>query len=429
MPYPDAGIFFSILPIFSYFWPMSKKEKIILFLLASLNFTHLLDFVIMMPLGNYLMPQLSITPFQFTLLIGAYPISAFFSGILVATHADKFERKKFLLFIYAGFIAGTAACGFATGFIFLLCARVFTGFFGGIIGGQVLSIVSDLFTFERRGTAMGAVMSAFAVASSAGVTFSLYLVDIFHDNWHLPFLLVAAIGLVLLPFCIKHLPELKEHLHHQVEENRSPIGRLLAILRDKRYSATLIFSGMLMMGHFLIIPFINPYLEFNMGYSKGITPLLFLVGGVASFVSAIMIGKLSDKVGKLTVLNYCILISFAFVILLTNLPVLPFSIVLLFFTIWFGLVTGRTVSSQTLISSVPAPVSRAGFMSLNSSVQHLGTGAAVLLSGLIVKENKNGKLLRYDWVGYLSIIVLLIVFFLGIRLFKKADGEPAAEAA
>lgn len=408
---------------------MSKREQVILFLLASLNFTHLLDFVVMMPLGNYLMPQLSITPFQFTLLIGAYPISAFCSGILLATHADKFERKKFLLLTYAGFIAGTAACGFANGFIFLLAARIFTGFFGGIIGGQVLSIVSDLFTFERRGTAMGAVMSSFAVASSAGVTFSLYLVDIFKDNWHLPFLLVALIGLILFPFCLKHLPELKEHLHRQGSDHRSAWGRILAILQDRRYGATLFFSGMLMMGHFLIIPFINPYLEFNMGYSNGITPLLFLVGGIASFVAAIMIGKLSDKVGKLTVMNYCILISFAFVILLTNLPVLPFSVVLLFFTIWFGLVTGRTVSSQTLISSVPSADYRAGFMSLNSSVQHLGTGAAVLISGVIVKEDRDGKLLRYEWVGYLSILVLMIVFILGLRLFKKADHgqEPESE--
>ncbi|MFN8292014.1 MAG: MFS transporter [Chitinophagaceae bacterium] len=407
---------------------MNKKERIIVILLASLNFTHLLDFVIMMPLGNYLMPQLSITPFQFTLLIGAYPISAFFSGILLATHADKFERKKFLLLTYTGFIIGTAACGFANGFIFLLSARIITGFFGGIIGGQVLSIVSDLFEFERRGTAMGIVMSAFAVASSAGVTFSLYLVDIFHDNWHLPFLLVAGIGLVLFPFCLRHLPELRDHLHHQVVENRTPAGRIFGILRNRRYSASLLFSGMLMMGHFLIIPFINPYLEFNKGYSKGITPLLFLVGGIASFVSAIMIGKLSDKIGKLTVLNYCIIISFVFVILLTNLPLLPFSVVLLFFTVWFGLVTGRTVSSQTLISSVPDPSSRAGFMSLNSSVQHLGTGAAVLLSGIIVKENKNGKLLRYEWVGYLSIVVLLIVFFLGLRLFRKADRQQTPGA-
>lgn len=406
---------------------MTRKERIIIILLASLNFTHLLDFVIMMPLGNYLLPQLSLTPFQFSLLIGSYPISAFFSGILLATHADKFERKQFLLFIYAGFIAGTAACGFANGFVFLLIARIFTGFFGGIIGGQVLSIVSDLFVFERRGMAMGAVMSSFAVASSAGVTFSLYLVDIFHDNWRLPFLLVAGIGLVLLPFCIKYLPELRGHLHVSANPGISSAGRILAILRNKTFSLTLFFSGLLMMGHFLIIPFINPYLEFNKGYSKNITPLLFLIGGIASFVSAIYIGKLADKAGKLTVLNYCILLSFVFVVLLTNLPVLPFSVVILFFTIWFGLVTGRSVSSQTLISSVPDSTSRAGFMSLNSSVQHLGTGAAVLLSGVIVKENKGGKLLHYEWVGYLSIAVLMIVFFLGLRLFKHTDQMVSEE--
>lgn len=176
------------------------------------------------------------------------------------------------------------------------------------------------------------------------------------------------------------------------------------------------------MGHFLIIPFINPYMEFNKGYPRSVTPLIYLVGGVSSFIAAVFLGRLSDRIGKLAVFSYCVPLSFIMVILITNLPTLPFSIVLSFFAIWFALATGRAVSSQTMVSNVTGSANRGSFMSLNSSIQHLGTGAAALVAGYIVTEGKSGKLQRYEWVGYLSVIVLLAGFFLGRYLFK--DTEP-----
>lgn len=399
---------------------MSSKERIILFLLAAVNFTHILDFMIMMPLGNYLMPHFHISPRQFSFLLASYPISSFISGLTMAVLADKFERKKLLLFTYAGFIIGTAACGFAQSYELLLVARIVAGIFGGIIGGQVLSMIGDLFSYERRGTAMGAVMSAFAVASSVGVTFSLYLVDIFKDDWHVPFLFVALLALVIWPLCFIHLPLLKEHLVKK--ENAPSKGQQLwSTLTDKYTGLALLFSGVMMMGHFLIIPFINPYMEFNKGYPRSVTPLIYLVGGVASFIAAIFLGRLSDRVGKLKVFMYCVPLSFVMVLLITNMPALPFSIVLSFFGIWFALATGRAVTSQTMVSNVTGAANRGSFMSLNSSIQHLGTGVAALVSGYIVSEDTQRKLLHYEWVGYLSVAVLLIGLLLGYYLFKGVD--------
>lgn len=399
---------------------MSSKERIILFLLAAVNFTHILDFMIMMPLGNYLMPHFHISPRQFSFLLASYPISSFISGLTMAVLADKFERKKLLLFTYAGFIIGTAACGFAQSYELLLVARIVAGIFGGIIGGQVLSMIGDLFSYERRGTAMGAVMSAFAVASSVGVTFSLYLVDIFKDDWHVPFLFVALLALVIWPLCFIHLPLLKEHLVKK--ENAPSKGQQLwSTLTDKYTGIALLFSGVMMMGHFLIIPFINPYMEFNKGYPRSVTPLIYLVGGVASFIAAIFLGRLSDRVGKLKVFMYCVPLSFIMVLLITNMPALPFSIVLSFFGIWFALATGRAVTSQTMVSNVTGAANRGSFMSLNSSIQHLGTGVAALVSGYIVSEDAQRKLLHYEWVGYLSVAVLLIGLLLGYYLFKGVD--------
>lgn len=398
---------------------MSWKEKYIIILLASLNFTHILDFMIMMPLGNYLMPYFDISPKQFSLLVASYPISAFCSGIMVAVFADGFERKRLLLVTYAGFIIGTAACGFAQSYELLLYSRITAGIFGGILGGQILSIISDLFTYERRGGAMGAVMSAFAIASSVGVTFSLYLVDIFKDDWHVPFLLVAGVATILIPLCIYYLPSVRGHLEHKSEEKK--LRQLWNTLSGKQTGLALLFSGLMMMGHFLIIPFLNPFMEFNKGYSKSVIPLVYLIGGIASFAAAVFLGRLSDRVGKLTVFSYCVPLSFIMVILITNLPALPFSIVLGFFAVWFILATGRAVSSQTMVSNVAGTTSRGSFMSLNSSIQHLGTGVASLLAGYIISEEKSGKLIHYEWVGYFSVLVLLTGFFLGRYLFKHSD--------
>lgn len=404
---------------------MSKKERIIIVLLASINFTHILDFMIMMPLGNYLMPSFDISPRQFSILLASYPISSFVSGIVMFFLADNFERKKLLLLTYAGFIIGTAACGFAQSYNLLLLSRIVAGLFGGIIGGQILAMIGDLFVYERRGAAMGAVMSAFAIASSVGVTFSLYLVDIFKDDWHMPFLFVVLLAALILPLCIIHLPVLRSHLTRKKDgPQRNKLSQFYYVFASKKTGLALLFSGVMMMGHFLIIPFITSYMEFNMGYSKGVIPIVYMVGGAASLIAAIYLGRLSDKVGKLTVFSYCVPLSFGFVILLTNLPVLPFSIVLAFFAIWFALATGRAVSSQTMVTGVTDEKTRGGFMSLNSSIQHLGTGAAALIAGFIVSENKvTGKLQHYEWVGYLSVAVLLIGFFLGRYLFRHTDGR------
>ena len=400
---------------------MSKKERVIIVLLAAINFTHILDFMIMMPLGNYLMPHFQISPRQFSFLLASYPISSFLSGILMALFADRFERKRLLLITYVGFIIGTAACGFSKSYDFLLVSRIVAGIFGGIIGGQVLSMIGDLFVYERRGTAMGVVMSAFAVASSIGVTFSLYLVDIFKDDWHVPFLFVALLATVILPLCFFYLPVLKTHLEELAENSSNKITQLWNTLTTKSTGLALLFSGLMMMGQFLIIPFINPYMEFNKGYPRSVTPLIYLVGGIASFVAAVFLGRLSDRIGKLTVFSYCVPLSFIMVVMITNLPSLPFSVVLSFFAIWFALATGRAVSSQTMVSNVTGSSNRGSFMSLNSSIQHLGTGVAALVSGYIVTEDKGGRLMHYEWVGYLSVIVLLAGFFLGRYLFRNTE--------
>lgn len=397
---------------------MSKKERIIIFLLASLNFTHILDFMIMMPLGNYLMPFFKISPKAFSILVGSYPVTAFFSGFTAAFFVDRFDRKKILIFAYIGFLIGTLACGFAPSYGLLLAARILTGLFGGLIGAQVMSIIADMFGYERRGAATGAVMSSFAVASIIGVPFALYLSNIF--SWHAPFILVGILGMAIVPLLIKFIPNVTGHVREK-DENAHRFQVLFDVVKNREQRLALLFSALIMMGHFLIIPFINPYLEFNKHYSKDITPMIYLSGGIASFFSAFILGRFSDKVGKLRVFSWSVLFSFLMVWIITNLPIIPFSIVLVFFAIWFSVSTGRAVTAQAMISSVVKQEQRGSFMSFNSSVQQLGTALASFAAGFIVIKDSAGKLHRYEWVGYLSIFVLLLGLLLGRYLFGSLD--------
>jgi MFS transporter, DHA1 family, inner membrane transport protein len=400
---------------------MTTKERIILGLLSALNFTHILDFMIMMPLGAYLMPYFQISPLQFSLLVSAYTISAGVSGFAAAFFVDNYDRKKILIAAYALFLLGTIACGLAPNYYLLFAARVFAGIFGGLIGAQVTSIIADTFSYEVRGRAMGAVMSAFSLASTLGMPFALYLAN--KISWHAPFLLVGMLGIVMLPLLYRYLPSMTGHI--QMTDNQS--GRKMNILKEiishpVQYQA-LIFTFLMMGGHFLVIPFINPFMQYNVGYSKEFTPWIYFIGGVASFISAHLLGRLADKYGKLSIYTISVLAALPMVYILTNLPVQPSQIaVLTLFALWFTVSTGRGVAGSAMVSNVVSPEHRGSFQSFNSSFQQLGTGIASFVTGLIVtKDATTQRLLHYDWAGYLSIVVLFFSLLLARKIFKETD--------
>ena len=364
---------------------------------------------------------------QFSILVASYSISAFFSGLFIAIFIDRFDRKRSLVLAYIGFLTGTIACGLAPTYGLLLAARILAGLFGGIIGAQVLSIVADLFSYERRGRAMAAVMSAFAVASILGVPMSLYFTNLFKFNWHVPFLIIGGVGIVLLPFVIRFVPKMTNHIKSK-DSISHPLQSLAIVIKNPDQRSALLFAGLLMMGHFLIIPFINPYIEFNKGFSKDMIPMIYLVGGLASLIAAFYLGRIADKIGKLPVFLFSVFFSLFMVILITGMPDVHYSVLLGFFAVWFMLATGRAVTSQAMISEVVKPEQRGSFMSINGSVQQLGSGIASLSAGAIVVTEPSGKILNYNWLGYLSAVVLMSSFFLARYLFRKLDRKNSFEA-
>lgn len=386
-------------------------------MLSALNFTHILDFMIMMPLGNFLMPHFKISAQFFSWIVAAYPVTAFVSGMLTAFYVDRYDRKKVLLFAYTGFLIGTVCCGLAPDPYLLLFARILTGLFGGLIGAQVLSIVADSFEYELRGRAMGSVFAAFSIASVFGVPFSLYLARFF--SWHAPFIFIGILGVFIIPLIVRFMPSMRSHLENQKGERPGAWQVLSEMLNNKSQLIALTLSAFLMMGHFLIIPFINPYMEFNVGFTKDQTPMIYMVGGTCALFSSFIIGRLADKYGKLRIFLICAICSLVPIFLITNMPAIPFYYVLIVTGFWFSVSTGRSIPAQAMISNVVNPAHRGQFMSFNSSFQQLFTGMASLIAGFIVTSGADGKIHYYNWVGYLSVAVIFSTLFIARTLARR----------
>jgi len=393
---------------------MNKKERMILFLLAGLNFTHILDFMIMMPLGNYLIPYFKISGQKFSWIVGAYSYAAFISGIIASFFVDNYDRKKVLLFGYTGFLVGTVLCGFSPTANTLLISRVIAGLFGGLIGAQVMSIVADTFVYERRGKAMGYLMSAFSIASVVGIPLGLFLAN--KISWHAPFLLIGGLGIFLIPLLIKYIPAMNQHLI-QKKEGQYFIRTIKNIFANKRQVLALLLAASLMLGHFLLVPFMNPYMEFNVGFTTEDTQYVYIVGGIITLFSAPFFGKLADKYGKHKIFMITGLLSLIPIYLITNMHEIPLFYVLCVTGFWFMMANGRGVASSAMISNVVPTQIRGSFMSFNSSMQQLFTGLASTIAGyIIVTEPTTHKLIHYNWVGYLSLLIIFICVLLGYKV-------------
>lgn len=383
---------------------MTRKEIILLAVLSCINFTNIMDFMIMMPLQEFLEKSFAITPKQFGFLVSAYAFSAFAASMTASFIVDRFDRKHTLLVAFSGLIAGTLACGFATSYEMLVAARIVAGLFGGLISAQGLSIVGDTFSYEKRGRAMGFMMSGFALASIAGVPLGLFIAT--KTNWQVPFIGIGILGMILLPVTWFVIPGMRSHINP--ENNRNIFAVYQSVWKDRNQQLGLLMMLTLIFSHFATIPFIAPYLTKNTGFLLEQLPLMYFFGGALSLFTSPLIGKIADKYGKHKIFTISLLLSVIPVYLLTNLGKVPFYYVLAVTTLFFIVAGGRFVPAQALITSVVPPNLRGGFMNLNSSLQQLGLGLSSFIGGLIITKSETGELLNYDIIGYISIFISMI---------------------
>jgi predicted MFS family arabinose efflux permease len=404
------------------------RERALLLTLAGIQFAHILDFMIMMPLGPILIRELSISTHEFGLLVSAYTFSAAFSGVAAATFIDRYERKRLLLWMFALFALATLACGLAPGFWSLTVARCAAGAFGGVLGSMVQTMVGDLIPFERRGRASGTIMSAFALSTVAGVPLSLYLAN--HFGWRFPFIFIAALAAGLLLLGWKMLPQLRGHLDSAIvseTERAHPLSAMAAVLRDANHLRALAFMALIMFSGFMVIPYITIYSVANVKIAIGDIPLIYLAGGTATFFTSRLIGRLADAHGKVRMYRLVAFCSIAPLLLQTHLVPVPLWLMIIVSTIFFIFVPGRMVPAMAIVTSAVRPELRGTFLSMNGAVQQLAAGTAAYIGGLIIAQDAAGQIVRYNWVGYVAVAAtLLAIVFVGrIRMHTGAAPSPA----
>jgi MFS transporter, DHA1 family, inner membrane transport protein len=398
---------------------MQKTERILLITLASINFINIMDFMIMMPLGPQLMRYFSITPHQFTLLVSAYTFSAGISGFFAAFIVDRFDRKSFLRLLFVGFLTGTLACGVAPTYELLLFARVFTGIFGGILGAMVLAIVGDVIPFERRGQAMGIIVSAFSVASALGVPFGVFLASLF--SWHAPFVMLAVLGIPVSYFIWKYVPSITAHIHSKTTQP-NPIAILRAITSDPNQRKAITLMLVLMFGHFSIIPMLNPFMVSNIGFEEYQLTYIYAIGGALTVFSSPLIGRWADRYGKRKVFTIFIILCTIPIFFITNMPQVPIWVALIGTATFFVFSGGRFIPAQAMVTETVTPETRGSFMSISSSLQQLCAGIAAYMAGVLVVKQPDGTLAHYNWVGYISIAATLFCLVL-VQRIRSSKGE------
>jgi predicted MFS family arabinose efflux permease len=386
-----------------------KRELWLLITLAGIQFTHILDFMIMMPLGPQFTQIFAITDAQFGLLVSAYTLAAGASGLLAATYLDKFDRKKLLLSLYILFGLATMACGLAPTYYSLMIARVLAGIFGGVLSALSQTIVADVIPFERRGRAMSIVMTSFSVSTVAGVPLGLFLAA--HFSWHAPFFGIAALVGVLAAGASITLPPLTDHLKMGFRPSAwRGIGQVLA---DPNHLKAFAFSGLLMFAGFTVIPFITIYLQTNVGWRTDQVPYVYLCGGLVTLVTARIIGILADRKGKVFIFRVMATLVIVPMIATTLTEGWPMWAVLLVSTAFFAGMSGRMIPGMAIITSAANPQLRGTFMALNSAVQSAAMGTAAFIGGLIISRDAQNLVHNY-WIAALvgagaSVVAIFVV--------------------
>jgi predicted MFS family arabinose efflux permease len=389
-----------------------QRERWLLLTLAGIQFTHILDFMIMMPLGPQFTALFGISNAQFGLLVAAYTLSAGLSGLLAATYIDRFSRKQLLLTLYPLFGLATLACGLAPDYASLMVARVAAGLFGGVLSALAQTIVADVVPFERRGRAMSVVMTAFSVSTVAGVPLGLFLAA--QLNWHAPFFGIAILVGLLTWGAWRSLPRLDAHLHHP---DKTSVWRGIGqVLSEANHLKAFGVSGLMMFAGFTVIPYITIYLQSNAGMRSAEVPWIYLCGGLATLLSARYFGRLTDRLGKVFVFQRLAL-ALAVPLMATTVSAgLPLWGLLMVSTLLFTVMSGRMIPGMAMISSAVQPRLRGTFMTLNSAVQSASMGLAALVGGLIIGRDSQGHLSFYWLAGLLGVVASLLSVWLAGRL-------------
>jgi predicted MFS family arabinose efflux permease len=401
------------------------RERWFLVTLAAIQFSHILDFMIVMPLGPMLMKAFGIGAHEFGLLVAAYAFSAAISGLLAATFVDRFERKRLLLSVFALFSVATLACGLAPSYAILVLARSLAGAFGGLMGALVQTLIGDAIPFARRATATGIVSTAFSVSTVLGVPMSLWLANWL--GWRTPFFLIAVLSFGFVAVGSRMLPQFRQHL--AAAPGKHLLSATFAVMRDTNHRQALLYSALIIFSGFTVIPYITIYAIGNVGINQADVPLIYLTGGAATLFTARFIGKRADRHGKVRVYRMVATAAMVPLLAVTQLGSAPLWAWLLCTTGFFVLVSGRMIPAMAIVTSAAQPKLRGTFMSLNGTTQSLAMALATSLAGFVIHTDETGRVIGYPLAGYIALTanLLAIVFVSRIRMHDQGTADSAAK--
>ena len=397
----------------------SRYQSFLVALLAFIQFTIILDFVIMSPLGAILMPALDITAGQFGVAVSAYAFSAGISGVLAAGFADRFDRKRFLLFFYVGFTAGTALCALAPNYHVLLLGRIVTGLFGGVVGSVVLAIITDLFPLHLRGRVMGFVQTAFAASQVLGIPVGLFLAN--RWSWHVSFWAIVVLAIVVILSVLMLMRPVNEHL--RLKQDRNAFEHLIATVTEPSYTLAFGVTTLLATGGFMLMPFGSAFTVHNLGIDIEHLPTIYLVSGLFSIFTGPLVGRLSDAIGKFPTFVFGTAMSIVMVLIYTHLGQTTLTVAIVVNVLMFVGIFSRMIPSQALISAIPAANQRGSFSAISASVQQLSGGLGSVFAAAIITQNADGSLSHFDRIGYVvvgtSLVALTAMYFVQKQVARK----------
>jgi predicted MFS family arabinose efflux permease len=398
----------------------SRYQSFLIALLAFAQFTIILDFIIMSPLGAILMPALNITAGQFGVAVSAYAFSAGISAILAAGFADRFDRKRLLLFFYVGFTLGTLLCALAPNYHVLLLGRIVTGLFGGVIGSVVLAIITDLFALHLRGRVMGFVQTAFAASQVLGIPTGLFLAN--HWNWHVSFGAIVGLSILTMAAILFVMQPVDAHL--RLKQDRNAFRHLIATVGQPRYTLAFAVTTLLSTGGFMLMPFGSAFTVHNLGIDILHLPTIYLVSGLFTIFIGPLVGRASDTFGKYPTFMFGSAMSVVMVLIYTHLGQVSLTTAIIVNVLMFVGIFSRMIPSQALISAIPDPSQRGSFSAVSASLQQLSGGLGSVFAAAIIAENPDGTLRHFDRLGYIvvatSILSLIAMYFVQKPVAKRA---------
>ena len=394
--------------------PFTKYQIIVVTILALTQFSVVLDFMVMSPLGDILIKSMKISPKQFGIVVSSYAISAGISGFLTASFADKFDRKKLLLFFYSGFIIGTLLCGISQSYEFLVFSRIVTGIFGGVISSISLAIVADLFDFNQRGRVMGFIQMGFGISQILGIPISLYLAN--YWNWQAPFYMIVFLATIIFLAAAFVIKPVTDHLNLQRD---NALKHMWKTISNRNYRIGFLATAFMSLGGYLMMPWGSAFAVNNVGLKQEDLPLMFMIVGVITFAIMPVVGALSDRFDKFKMFALASVLMVISIVIYSRLDQTTFWILVIVNGLMMMGIMARMIPSQALTASLPESKDRGAFMSINSSLQQLAGGVAAMIGGLIiVQSTETSPLERFDQLGNLVIVIIVVNIFLTYRVYK-----------